>query len=212
MAKGLVKPFNRIPTLIVLGLALAALTAVGIKIMGGNVGKYIMAFLVVFALCLLANILGNQKGMRHYGINAEIWSIALGMLIANTVGTPKWLKDGALVEYFIKTGLVLLGAEVLFHKILAIGIPGIFVAWVVTPHRCYQHIYLRSESAENALEDIEHRHLSGHVRVRHFSGHRHSGGGARQKGGADPLNRLVSDIHGHHDDRHARVYQLGGHA
>lgn len=106
MAKGLVKPFNRIPTLIVLGLALAALTAVGIKIMGGNVGKYIMAFLVVFALCLLANILGNQKGMRHYGINAEIWSIALGMLIANTVGTPKWLKDGALVEYFIKTGLV----------------------------------------------------------------------------------------------------------
>lgn len=132
-AKGLVKPYNRIPTLIVLGLALAALTAVGIKFMGGNVGKYIGAFLVVFALCLLANILGNQKGMRHYGINAEIWSIALGMLIANTVGTPKWLKDGALVEYFIKTGLVLLGAEVLFHKILAIGIPGIFVAWVVTP-------------------------------------------------------------------------------
>ena len=37
------------------------------------------------------------------------------------------------VEFFIKTGLVLLGAEVLFSKILAIGIPGIFVAWVVTP-------------------------------------------------------------------------------
>jgi uncharacterized membrane protein YadS len=28
---------------------------------------------------------------------------------------------------------VLLGAEVLFNKIVAIGIPGIFVAWVVTP-------------------------------------------------------------------------------
>lgn len=133
IAKGLIKPFNRIPTLIVLGLVLAALTAVGIKFMGGNVGKYMAAFLVVFALCLLANILGNHKGMRLYGINAEIWSIVLGMLIANTIGTPKWLKDGALVEYFIKTGLVLLGAEVLFHKILAIGIPGIFVAWVVTP-------------------------------------------------------------------------------
>ncbi|WP_165066690.1 putative sulfate exporter family transporter [Desulfovibrio sp. ZJ200] len=133
VAKGLVKPFNRIPTLIVLGLVLTALTAVGIKFMGGNVGKYMAAFLVIFALCLLANILGNHKGMRLYGLNAEIWSIALGMLIANTIGTPKWIKDGALVEYFIKTGLVLLGAEVLFHKILAIGIPGIFVAWVVTP-------------------------------------------------------------------------------
>jgi uncharacterized membrane protein YadS len=38
-----------------------------------------------------------------------------------------------LTEYFIKTGLVLLGAEILFGKILAIGIPGIFVAWIVTP-------------------------------------------------------------------------------
>jgi uncharacterized membrane protein YadS len=36
-------------------------------------------------------------------------------------------------EYFIKTGLVLLGAEILFGKILSIGVPGIFVAWVVTP-------------------------------------------------------------------------------
>lgn len=129
----LAKPYNVIPTLIVLGLGLAILTAIGVKFMGGNLGQYIPAFLVVFAICILANILGNQRNMRLYGINAEIWSIAIGMLIANTVGTPRWIKENALVEYFIKTGLVLLGAEVLFHKILAIGIPGIFVAWVVTP-------------------------------------------------------------------------------
>lgn len=33
----------------------------------------------------------------------------------------------------IKTGLILLRAEVLFGKILAIGLPGIFVVWGVTP-------------------------------------------------------------------------------
>ena len=132
-AKKLVTPFNRIPTLIVLGLVLAVLTSIGAKFMGFNVGKFFVAFLGVYVLCVLANILGNQKTMRLYGINAEIWSIAIGMIIANTIGMPKWLKEGAQVEYFIKTGLVLLGAEVLFHKIMAIGIPGIFVAWVVTP-------------------------------------------------------------------------------
>ena len=132
-ASGLAKPFNRIPTLIVLGLVLGALCTVGAVFMGMNPGKFFVSFLIIYALCVLANILGNQKTMRLYGINAEIWSIAIGMIIANTVGTPKLVKDGAQVEYFIKTGLVLLGAEVLFHKILAIGIPGIFVAWVVTP-------------------------------------------------------------------------------
>ena len=57
----------------------------------------------------------------------------IGMLISNTIGTPEWVKPAVQTEYYIKTGLVLLGAEVLFGKILAIGLPGIFVAWVVTP-------------------------------------------------------------------------------
>jgi uncharacterized integral membrane protein (TIGR00698 family) len=34
---------------------------------------------------------------------------------------------------YIKTGLVLLGAEILFGKILELGAPGLFVAWLVTP-------------------------------------------------------------------------------
>jgi uncharacterized membrane protein YadS len=56
-----------------------------------------------------------------------------GMLISNTIGTPKWVMPGVSTEFFIKTGLVLLGAEILFNKILAIGKPGIFVAWICTP-------------------------------------------------------------------------------
>ena len=132
-SKKLVKPFNRIPGLIILGLALAVLCSIGAIFMGFNVGRFFVAFLCVYLICIVANILGNQVTMRKYGLNAEIWSIALGMIWANTIGTPKLLKEGSQVEYYIKTGLVLLGAEVLFHKIMAIGIPGIFVAWVVTP-------------------------------------------------------------------------------
>lgn len=132
-SKKLVKPFNRIPGLIILGLALAVLCSIGAIFMGFNVGRFFVAFLCVYLICIVANILGNQVTMRKYGLNAEIWSIALGMIWANTIGTPQLLKEGSQVEYYIKTGLVLLGAEVLFHKIMAIGIPGIFVAWVVTP-------------------------------------------------------------------------------
>ena len=132
-SKKLVKPFNRIPGLIILGHALAVLCSIGAIFMGFNVGRFFVAFLCVYLICIVANILGNQVTMRKYGLNAEIWSIALGMIWANTIGTPQLLKEGSQVEYYIKTGLVLLGAEVLFHKIMAIGIPGIFVAWVVTP-------------------------------------------------------------------------------
>ena len=128
-----VKPFNLIPTLIGSGIVLGLLCTIGAIFMGFNAVKFFLAFQGVFWLCVLANLLGNQVTMRKYGLNAEIWGIIIGMVVANTVGTPKWLKYGAQVEYYIKIGLVLLGATVLFHKIMAIGIPGIFVAWVVTP-------------------------------------------------------------------------------
>jgi uncharacterized integral membrane protein (TIGR00698 family) len=127
------KDSNIIPSLIVLGIALGVITAIGMGVMGANMVQYFIGFLGVYILCVLAQFLGKYAPTSTYGVNGEIMSIVVGMLIANTIGTPKWIKPAVQVEYYIKAGLVLLGAEVLFNKILAIGIPGIFVAWVVTP-------------------------------------------------------------------------------
>ena len=120
-------------SLVVLGLGLGVMFSIGMMAMGNNVPQFFIGFLGVFVLSVFANFLGGFKPTAAYGVNAEIMSIVLGLLIANTIGTPKWIMPAVQVEYYIKAGLVLLGAEVLFGKILAIGVPGIFVAWVVTP-------------------------------------------------------------------------------
>ncbi len=127
------KPYNLIPNLILLGAIFALMFAIGGRFMGYNVPMFLAAFGCIFALAIVAAVLGKQEGMSAFGLNTEVWAIIIGMLIANTVGTPKFMAHGVQVEYYIKTGLVCLGAEVLFGKLLAIGIPGIFVTWVVTP-------------------------------------------------------------------------------
>ncbi|MBQ8664178.1 MAG: putative sulfate exporter family transporter, partial [Mailhella sp.] len=131
--KAVGKDSNKIPGLVVLGIGLGLITGIGMAVMGHNFVSYFIGFLGVFFLACVANVLGGYKPTAQYGVNGEIMAIATGMVIANTIGTPNWLKPAVQVEYYIKAGLVLLGAEVLFNKILAIGIPGIFVAWVVTP-------------------------------------------------------------------------------
>ena len=131
--KAVGKDSNKIPGLVVLGIGLGVITGLGMVVMGYNFVSYFIGFLAVFALACVANVLGGYKPTAQYGVNGEIMAIVVGMVIANTIGTPKWIKPAVQVEYYIKAGLVLLGAEVLFNKILAIGIPGIFVAWVVTP-------------------------------------------------------------------------------
>lgn len=127
------KPYNLFKSLPLLCLVVALFFSIGMYFMGHSVPKFLLGFIGVFAIATLAQCLGGQAQMKYYGVGGEAWAIILGMLIANTVGTPSFMKSALEVEYFIKTGLVLLGAEVLMSKILAIGQPGIFIAWVVTP-------------------------------------------------------------------------------
>jgi uncharacterized membrane protein YadS len=128
-----VQAYNMIPYLIGLMVFVGLFFTIGIVFMQIDTAKFWKGFWVLFLIAVLAMIIGNQETMRKYGFGDVLWAIVLGMLISNTVGTPNFIKEALQTEYFIKTGLVLLGAEILFGKIVAIGIPGIFVAWVVTP-------------------------------------------------------------------------------
>jgi uncharacterized membrane protein YadS len=132
-AKYNVKAFNRIPYLLGLCAILAVFFGIGKAIMGTPFVQFLVAFPAVFFLAILAYMAETQALMKYWGFGFPLWAIAFGLLISNTVGTPKWLQPAVCTEFYIKTGLVLLGAEILFNKILAIGKPGIFVAWICTP-------------------------------------------------------------------------------
>ncbi|MDR2801384.1 MAG: YeiH family protein, partial [Desulfovibrio sp.] len=127
------KPVNLIPSLLSALAGGIVFFGIGNYFMGRNPGRFALGFVGVFVAAVLAFMMGSQSTMHTYGIGAEAWAIIIGMLVANTVGTPNFIKPALQTEFYIKTGLVCLGAEVLMDKIVAIGGPGIFVAWVVTP-------------------------------------------------------------------------------
>ncbi|MDF1577383.1 MAG: putative sulfate exporter family transporter [Desulfobulbales bacterium] len=128
-----VKGYNQIWSLIGLMIVMAIFFGIGLQVMGKSFGQFVVGFAFVFLIAVLAYFAAGQGTMKQYGIGYAAWAILFGLIISNTVGTPKWVMPAVQTEYYIKTGLVLLGAEILFGKILSIGIPGIFVAWVVTP-------------------------------------------------------------------------------
>lgn len=122
----------------VLGLGLlfllfSVLLGYGYNRIEGRFAAFVRGFFTVFIVGLLAQLLAAQVDFKAIGLGYALWAIVLGIFISNTFGLPEWIRPALQHELFIKTGLVLLGAEVLFGKILAIGLPGIFVAWVVTP-------------------------------------------------------------------------------
>ena len=115
--------------LVAMGLAFA----LAARLMGEKAMMFASGYFIVFLLAILAYFIASQSSMKAYGLPYALWALVFGLLISNTIGTPKWLLAGSKTELFIKTGLVLLGAEILFSKIIVLGSRGLLVAWLVTP-------------------------------------------------------------------------------
>lgn len=117
----------------ILMMGLMVLFSVGIFFMGGDIRRYAPAFLSVFILGYFAQIIAGQSTFKTYGFEYVFWALLLGILIRNIGGLPEWLSQGVKTELYIKTGLVLLGGEILFNVLLNLGIYGLLLAWGVTP-------------------------------------------------------------------------------
>lgn len=115
-------------TFIVLGV----LFTLGAKMMGKNLKKYIPAFIGLFVIALLVRWISAEFTLNRY-LEWAFWALLIGLIISNTVGTPEWLKPAVMTEFYIKTGLVIMGFSVLFSNIAKFGLYGLGIAWIVTP-------------------------------------------------------------------------------
>ena len=91
---------------LIMFVGLAIIFLIAVRIMGDRIKTYVPAFLVVFVIGVISMVIGNQTTLQAYGLSYPLWALAIGLLISNTVGVPKWLKVGVRTELYIKCGLV----------------------------------------------------------------------------------------------------------
>ena len=118
--------------LIVTVVVLGVLFTLSVKLQGESVKKYIPAFLGLFAVAVLVRFISAEFTLNRY-LEWAFWALLVGLLISNTVGVPDWLRPAIKTEFYIKTGLVIMGFSVLFSNIAKFGLYGLGIAWIVTP-------------------------------------------------------------------------------
>ncbi|ASZ13124.1 putative sulfate exporter family transporter [Chitinophaga pendula] len=91
----------------------------------------IPSLVAIMAISLLAQIITSNKAVKDLGIEVVLFSLLLGLFIKNVLGVPEWMKPAIQTELYIKIGLVLLGANVIFKDILQAGALGILQSVVV---------------------------------------------------------------------------------
>jgi uncharacterized integral membrane protein (TIGR00698 family) len=107
--------------------------SMGSILMGRSVLRFLPGGVFLVLLTCIAYFLSAQKVVESYNLEYPLWALMVGLIIGNTVGELSWLKPALIGEFFIKTGLVIFGAEVLFSRLLELGLPGLMTAWIVTP-------------------------------------------------------------------------------
>lgn len=113
-------------------IVLGALFTAGVKLQGVKIKEYLPAFAALFVLAIVVRLISAEFTLNRY-LEWAFWALIVGLLISNTVGVPTWLRPAIRTEFYIKTGLVVMGFSVLFSNIAKFGLYGLGIAWGVTP-------------------------------------------------------------------------------
>ena len=115
----------------VMGVLLLVLCASAALVMGRDAVPLLLAFPVIFVLAWAARVIAGHAVVKEWGITYVIVALCLGMLISNSASLPAWLEAGVVTEFYIKTGLVTLGTNIVFTEILRAGLLGLAQALLV---------------------------------------------------------------------------------
>ena len=105
---------------------------IGAAALGIKISRFLPAFLVIYLAAGSIYFLGLWDQAAHYNLEPPLVALGLGLLISNTLGVPRWLDPGLRVEFYIKTGIVLLGASLPLTLIAWAGPVAIVQAAIVS--------------------------------------------------------------------------------
>jgi len=110
----------------------AVLFGLGTFSLGIRLTEFLPSFAFVFVVSVILYFIGQWDQASKYSLEPPLVGLGLGLLISNTIPLPKWLEAGFRVEFYIKTGIVLLGAGLPFTLIVWAGPVAIVQAAIVS--------------------------------------------------------------------------------
>ncbi|WP_421939035.1 YeiH family protein [Pedobacter sp.] len=113
------------------GAIFLALAGVAILLSGGHVGRFATGFTLIYVLATISFIIGGNKTVSYYGLEYVVFALLIGIALGNLVQLPEWLKEAVRSEFYIKTGLVILGTSIVSGDLIKAGLPGIIQAVIV---------------------------------------------------------------------------------
>ena len=110
----------------------SAIFTAALSTMGFKPREFLRGFAFLYALAVVVFVIGQWEIANFYGFEAPLVALIAGAAIGNLVGLPRSLDAGFRVEFYIKLGIVLMGATIPFTLIAWAGPVAILQASIVS--------------------------------------------------------------------------------
>jgi uncharacterized membrane protein YadS len=112
---------RHLPNYVALFIAFAVLFGVSLAALRQRLAHFLPAFLILFVGAALIFTVGAWTSASHFNLEPPLVALALGLVISNLLTLPAWFQAGLRVEFYIKVGIVLLGATLPFTLLVWAG-------------------------------------------------------------------------------------------
>ncbi len=110
---------------------LLALTALCQIVLNRPLKGLFISLLAIFGVALLSQAVASIPLLKAWGLESVFFSVIFGLVISNLFRVPEWLKPAIQSEFYIKIGIVCLGATILFGDVLHSGVYALAQAFIV---------------------------------------------------------------------------------
>lgn len=109
----------------------AVVFGVAVRIMGYNLGKFLAGYTVLYVLSIIVNALAMNMAMKDW-MEGPLLALLVGIVLGNIVKLPQWFQEALRTEFYVKTGIILMGAMLPFTIILKAGPLAMLQATIVS--------------------------------------------------------------------------------
>jgi uncharacterized membrane protein YadS len=113
-------------------VAWLAVFSLALSSLGHRARDFVPAFAFLYVVSLAIFAIGQWDQANTYNLEPPLVALVVGMALSNLVGLPRWLDAGFRVEFYVKVGIVLLGATLPFTLIIWAGPTAILQASIVS--------------------------------------------------------------------------------
>ena len=102
------------------------------KIIGYSVKRFIPGFSALFVISVIVTAVSTNQFAKEWQLETPFLALLVGMLVSNTVKLPEWFQSALRTEFYVKTGIVLMGATLPLTLIFTAGPIAILQATIVS--------------------------------------------------------------------------------